>query len=496
MKSKTQKINHFNQLASERDQWKKRNRYYYEDLEGFIASLIPAGKSVLEIGCGTGDLLFRIQPSRGLGLDFSIKMIKKAREKFPQNSHSNLEFIEADAEELRLKETFDYVVMSDVIGELSDIWTVFRNLKKVTRPESRLVITYFNALWEPILQIGEWLKLKRPQDNQNRLSLDDIENLLNLNGFETIKKSYRLLFPKKIPILSFILNKFLAKLPFIRQLCLVNYLIARPKQEISVPDDKYSVSVVVPCRNEKGNIKAAVERIPTMGRHTEIIFIDGKSTDGTVEEIEKVIEENKDKKDIKLIHQVTSGCRTTDSQNDLAHSRMLKLGKGDAVRKAFATASGDILMILDSDLTVPPEDLPKFYFALKEGHGEFINGTRLVYPMEKEAMRFLNKLGNKFFSLLFTWILDQKIKDTLCGTKVLFKTDYAKIAENRNFFGEFDPFGDFDLLFGAAKQNLKIIDLPIMYRERTYGAIKIQRFRHGIILLKMSVFAAFKLKFN
>ncbi|MGA1867794.1 MAG: methyltransferase domain-containing protein [bacterium] len=489
--NKKRKKEYFDRIAHNRDWWKNRNRYYYDNLERLLSFLIPSEQSVLEIGCGTGDLLVSLAPSRGVGVDFSQNMIKEAQKKYPKEKYQTLEFLVDDAENLHIDEKFDYVVISDLLGELSDIWQAFRNLKDVVNPHSRLVITYFNALWEPILYLGEKLGLKMPQDYQNWVSLDDIENLLNLNGFEVIKKGYSLLFPKKVYMLSFFLNKILAKLPFFRNFCLVIYLVARPQPKSVSYDGEYSVSVVVPCRNERGNIQSIVDRLPLMGTHTEIIFVDGNSHDGTVEEIEKVIKDPGSEKDIKLIHQVPR-----NSKDGAHHGHMLKLGKGDAVRKGFTSSSDEILMILDADLSVPPEDLPKFYCALSEGKGEFINGTRLVYPMEKEAMRFLNKLGNKFFSLVFTWILDQRIKDTLCGTKVLFKKDYEKIADNRDYFGDFDPFGDFDLLFGAAKQNLKIVELPIRYHRRTYGEIKIQRFRHGLLLFKMSIIAMRKIKFR
>ena len=218
---------------------------------------------------------------------------------------------------------------------------------------------------------------------------------------------------------------------------------------------------------------------------------EGNHNDGTVEEIEHVIAEYAGELDIKLIHQVPP-----DTSDGEGHGRMLKLGKGDAVRKGFAEAKGDVLMILDADLTVPPEELPRFYSALTNGYGDFVNGTRLVYPMEDNAMRTLNKYANYFFGWLFSWLLEQPIKDTLCGTKVLYRKDYLNIVRNRAYFGDFDPFGDFDLLFGAAKQNLKIIEMPVHYKERTYGDIKIERFRHGILLLKMCWFAMRKLKFR
>jgi glycosyltransferase involved in cell wall biosynthesis len=235
------------------------------------------------------------------------------------------------------------------------------------------------------------------------------------------------------------------------------------------------VSVIVPARNEAGNIQAIFERTPDMGASTELVFVEGGSSDKTYEAIEKAMAQYPQRR-AKLLRQTGTG-------------------KGDAVRLGFAQASGDVLMILDADLTVPPEELPRFYQALRSGKGDFINGVRLVYPMETHSMQFLNLLANKFFSLAFSWLLGQSVKDTLCGTKVLWKREYELIVANRAYFGDFDPFGDFDLLFGAARLNLKIVDLPIRYRERTYGTTNIQRWRHGWMLLKMVVFAARRIKF-
>jgi len=489
MKTKAEKRAHFDQVAADRPHWIERSRYYHEDVRALISFMVPPGSTVLEVGCGTGDLLAALAPARGLGVDFSPEMVRVARERFPAASHPALEFRVDDAEALTTTESFDYVVATDLLGELTDVWAAFRSLRRVTTPRSRLVITYFNPLWEPVLRLGEKLGLKMPQDHQNWLTIGDIAQLLELNGFEIITRGQRLLFPKDVPLLSTFLNRFVAKLPLVRRLCLGIYLVARPKADPPAPALLPSVSVIIPTRNERGNIRAAVERTPEMGSHTELLFVDGNSNDGTVEEIEKVIEEFRGRRDVKLLHQVPPG-----SSDGAGHGKMLKLGKGDAVRKGFAAATGDVLMILDSDLTVPPEDLPKFYLALVEGRGEFVNGTRLVYPMEKDAMRFLNKLANRFFGALFTWLCGQRLRDTLCGTKVLFRVDYQKIVAGRAFFGDFDPFGDFDLLFGATKQNLRIVEVPVRYRERTYGEVKIERFRHGLLLLKMSAIALVKLK--
>ena len=462
--------NHYDKIALERDKLKKKNWYYHKEVERCCSFIVPPNSSVLEIGCGTGDLLNSLKPLRGLGIDISTEMISVAKKKFPK-----LDFQIGDAESLDINEKFDYVVMSDLVGMLYDVQVVFHNLKKVTKPETRIIITYYNYLWEPILKLAEKLGLKMKQELQNWLSIADLQGLLDLNNYEVIKKEKKFLFPKYIFLISPFINRFIANLPLINKTNLVEIIVAKEIVNKNNFDD-YTCSVIIPCRNELGNIEGAVSRTPEMGKHTELIFIDGNSTDGTEKKIERLMEIHKEK-DIKLIHQGDG------------------IGKGDAVRKGFSAAKGDVLMILDADLTVLPEDLPKFWNALLEGKGEFINGSRLVYQMEGEAMRFLNILGNKLFSLLFSFLLGQRFKDTLCGTKVLLKKDYEKIVTGRSFFGDFDPFGDFDLIFGASKASLKIIELPVRYHDRTYGSTNISRFRHGWLLLKMSVVAMKKLKF-
>jgi len=468
MTTKETIIRKFDTLADKRQYWINRNRYYYDEQKKHFHFLIPEGLSILELGCGTGDLLNTLKPKRGVGIDFSAKMLDIAKKKYP-----HLEFRLADIEQINgWGETFDILIMPDVVGHLMDIEETLRRLQIFCRADTRIIISYYNFLWEPILKAGEVMGLKMPQQYQNWLSSEDICNLLSLASFQVVKTEYRLLFPKRIPWLSSFINRHLASLPGLRGLCLCQYIIARPIKQKKKRE--FTTTILIPCKNEKGNIEHAVKRIPQFGRHQEIIFVDGHSTDNTQEEIYKVIKAYPDK-DIKFMVQ--------DGQ-----------GKGDAVRKGFASAKGDILMILDADLTVPPEELTKFYLAIVEDHGEFINGCRLIYPMEKQAMRLLNFFGNKFFSMMFTWILNQRFKDTLCGTKALFRADYEKIQAGRSYFGDFDPFGDFDLIFGAVKQNLKVVEVPIRYRERTYGKTNISRFSHGWLLLKMTIFAYRKIK--
>lgn len=460
---------YFNSAAADREQWKSRNWYYHETLGRLLSFLIPPGKSVLEIGAGTGDTLALVKPKRGLGVDISAQMVGMACVKYPQ-----YEWHVDNAENLTVTEHFDYIIMSDLLGYLDDIERAFQNLQRVSHDHTKIVITYYNYLWEPILRFAEYLYLKRRQPLQNWMSPRDIENMLYLAGFEVIKEGRRMIYPVYVPFISAFLNRFIGNLPFINRLGIIQYMVARsiPRQTSSA----YAVSIVIPCRNEKGNIEHAVKRIPSFGSSQEIIFVEKGSVDGTLDEIKRVTDAYADTKKICWFEGIIDS-------------------KRDKVRFGFEKAMGDILMILDADLTVMPEDLPKFYHALASGRGEFINGSRLVYPMEEGAMRFFNVVGNKFFSAMFTWLLGQRIKDTLCGTKVLFKKDYDDIVKGREYFGDFDPFGDFDLLFGATKLNLKIVEMPIRYQARTYGKTNIKRWRHGVILLRMVWFAMGRIKF-
>jgi SAM-dependent methyltransferase len=440
---------------------------YREILATYYNLLISPSASVLEIGCGAGDLLARLSAATKTGVDLSGAQIRLAKEKAPA---ARL-FAQA-AEELDLPgQTFDYIVISETINFAADVQLLFEKLREVSNGETRLIVNIYNLLWRPIIALGTALGLRNRQPESNWLSKHDVAGLLHLTRWEVIRHEPRIIFPMKLFGAEKVLNRFIA--PLAAPLCLSLFTIARP-----APDKRMAqktVSVVVPARNESGNIQAVVSRTPEMGVWTELIFVEGNSKDNTWEEIQRVKKAYPGKR-IKILQQGGKG-------------------KGDAVRDGFAVADGELLMILDADLTMPPEELPKFYEAVVSGQCEFANGSRLVYPMDDHAMRFLNLCGNKAFSILFSWLLGQPVKDALCGTKVLTKKSYEHIAANRSYFGEFDPFGDFDLLFGASKLNLKILDIPIRYKERVYGETNIQRWKHGWLLLKMVIFAALKLKF-
>lgn len=459
------RVERLNQIADVRAHHNKHRRYYSEQVQRLIQTLVLPGERVLEVGCGLGDLLASLRAQQAIGIDVSPRMIELAHER-----HPDLDLRVADVERDPLPEgPFDVIILSDTIGLLGDIQITLERLRPLLAPNGRLILTYYNLLWEPVLKLAEAVGLKTHFPDQNWLSMKDIENLLYLSGYEVFRSGTDVLMPMHVPGLAPLANRVLSKLPLTRELALVDYFVAR-LAPVKEPSTLPGVSVICPCRNERGNIRDAVLRTSVMGRETELIFVDGNSTDGTVQEIESWIEKYKGPLTIRLVHQ-------GDGK-----------GKADAVWKGFAAAKNEVLMILDSDLTVPPEDLPKFYRALVTGKGDFINGVRLVYPMEGEAMRFLNLLGNKFFSTALSWLLEQPIKDSLCGTKVLYKRDYERIAAQRDFFGNFDNFGDFDLLFGAARLNMRIVDLPVRYRARVYGETKMDRFGHGFRLLKMTAF--------
>ena len=460
-------------MAGEREGWIRRNAAYYDDDRRYFGFIIPPGARVLDLGCGTGNLLASLRPSRGVGVDFSPAMVERGRAEHPE-----LEFVTGDIEDQAVLGSihgeFDFIILSDTIGMLEDIEETMRALHRLCTPETRIVIAYFSPLWGPAITLGTRLGWRMPQPAVSLISSTDFRNIMDLTEFEPIRMETRQLVPFRWLGLGRFINRYIAPLPLIRNLCLRTYLVARSlrAQDRSAA---LSTTILIPCRNERGNIARAIEEMPRFGGHQEIIFVEGNSKDDTFAECVRVQKHYEGQWDIKVLKQEGRG-------------------KGDAVRKGFDAASCDILMILDADLTVPPAALPKFYRAIASGKGEFINGTRLVYPMEDEAMRFLNHVANRAFARIFSYLLNQRFTDTLCGTKVLLRSVYLQIVANRSYFGDFDPFGDFDLIFGAAKQSRRIIEVPVHYKARTYGETQISRFRDGWLLVRMVVFAFKKLK--
>lgn len=443
-------------------------KYFYSILNKYLSIYILPNNSVVEIDPFNESVIAQFSQGK-------VCFRQKSSEiSFAKVGNLNTKIVDINS---ITKIQPDYLLIASLIHYERDIQKLLQTVHENCSTHTRLIITYYSNLWRPIFNLASKLGLRQKKlPESNWLTHSDIENLLNLQNFELISIDHKIIFPFYIPLLSDFLNKYIAPLPLFKYFCILNIAIARPLNNNNTLLNQ-SVSIVIPARNEAQNIEKIIHRIPMMSEYDEIIFIEGGSSDNTWDVI-------------KEIHAMYGVNRR------ISIAQQSGIGKGDAVREGFKIASNDILMILDADMTVPPEDLSKFYDAIRSGKGEFINGSRLVYPMEKGAMQFLNLIVNKFFALAFAYVLGQRFKDTLCGTKVISRRNYLKLASNRTYFGDFDPFGDFDLIFGAARMGLKIVEIPIIYRERVYGTTNISRWKHGSILMYMLFYASKKFKFT
>ena len=328
----------------------------------------------------------------------------------------------------------------------------------------RVCLVVFNFYLAWLYRLANVLGIRKGPLPSTFMTSNSLHHLCRLAGFETVRMDYVGYVPWRLAGIGSLLNALCSSLPLIRKCALVSVVLVRPIKPLS---GRPSLAVVIPARNEKGNIESALRRLPDMNCETEVIFVEGHSNDGTWEEIQRVL------------GQFASGAVR------LSAYRQSGMGKNDAVQLGFSHARSDLLTILDADLTMPPETLLRFYEAYRSGLGDFINGNRLVYPMEGDAMRPLNRIGNIFFAKAIAWALKAPIGDSLCGTKLFSRRDWERCQEWKQDFGEFDPFGDFELIFPAQVLGLGIIDLPVRYRARTYGTTNISRFRHGLMLLRM-----------
>ena len=425
------RVRHWDSAARQRNRGPNWARGYHERLTAIYRFLVPPRRRVLELGCGPGDLLAAVEPAVGVGVDFSSEMIVWARER-----HPHLRFVESDIHDLALTEPFDVIILSDLVNELWDAQRVFERLVPLCTARTRLIVNTYSRLWELPLAFVRRLGLATPVLGQNWFTTDDVVNMLDLAGFERLRSSREILWPLHTPLVASLLNRGLVRLWPLDHLALTNFVLARPKPRPDWVAARPTVSVVVPARNEAGNVPAIFARTPEMGAGTELVFVEGHSHDGTMEAIERAIAAHPERQ-ARLFRQAGTG-------------------KGDAVRQGFQHATGDVLMILDADLTVPPELLPRFLDALVRRTGRLHQRRPLVYPMEGQAMRLLNLVGNKFFGLRVH--LGDRPADqghAMRHQGPLRADDYRLIAAHRSYFGDFDPFGDFDLLFGAARLGLR-----------------------------------------
>jgi Glycosyl transferase family 2 len=450
-------------VAPRRDRWIRSNKYFYDGLKRLLQFIVEPGKRVLAIRCETGYLLAATKPSYGVGVEIGEALVSVAGEQ-----HPCLHFVQADPEKLSLGEKFDYILFEHIFDTV-DILPALESIRRHCTPDTRLIVFNYNHLWEPILEFAGKVGLRSKFVEPNWVSENDLRGFLKLVGFRPVRVHRRFLFPKWLPLISWLLNNVFGRLPGLRRLCLMQIMVARPLP-LPIREEDVTVSVIVPCRNERGNVQSAVERIPEMGKHTEIVFCDDKSTDGTPEEVRRM-QRHYPEKNIRLVEGPG-------------------ICKAENVWTGFRAAQGDVLMILDADLTVMPEELPMFLRALASRQGDFVNGSRLIYPMQQNAMKFANMIGNKLFGFLFSFLLDQRIKDTLCGTKVLWRKDWLRLERNLGSWGINDLWGDYELLFGASKLHLEIVEIPVHYQERIHGVTKMTKvLRNGLRMLHICWYA-------
>ncbi len=442
---------YFERIAQVWDYWHGRNRFYHSQMRSLVQGMIPPGAAVLEVGSGTGDLLNALAPSRGVGLNLARELSRLAHLKYP-----HLEFKLIEVDQVAFPSDFhpQYVVMTNMLDYVYDVWELLENLKPLLGEGTLLVITTNNPLWAPLLRLASRWGLRIPDSARNFITNKDIRSVLGLQGFIVVEEGLALPIPFRIPFIGDLLNVLLPELPLLRYTSSIQYLATR----LPIERPPLSCSVIIPCHNEEGNISECIRRVPNMGAGTEIIVVDDGSTDETR----------------KRVWELMSG----DPRVRLIASDRNQ-GKADAVRAGCDAAEGDVLIILDADMAVMPEELPKFLKPLQNGSADFVNGTRLVYPMQGKAMKLSNFLGNKAFCYLTSWVIRQRVSDTLCGTKVFFKRDYSLMPLKGK-----ERWGDFNLLFGAARLRLRILEIPVHYQERRQGKSKMHAMREGWLFLR------------
>ncbi len=455
-----------------------RQRYFHQTLAAaFLECTVEKG-CLLELGSGTGDLLAALHPQNGIGIDFSPQMIRIAE---GRHNTPNLQFLVKDARYFEPDSSPSVVVADYLLNYLADVQSTLTLVHKYLDPDTGLlVLSIQNTLWRPIISFGRALRLTHKGIPHSWISSHDVQNFLQLSKFEAIQQREEILWPFRTPFVDWLCNRFLARLPLLRHLSAVILFTARPiSMDPGSRANPVRISLIVPARNESGHLRELLPRIPkpTPNIEIEVVLIEGNSTDDTWDVIEEIA-----------------------ASEDATHFHIQTLrqsgkGKWNAVQEGIAAATGEICIIQDADLTAPPEDLSKFFEVLTTDGYRFASGSRLVYPMEEDAMKWLNLLGNRFFAALVSFIIRRPVKDSLCGTKAFYKSDFTRMKERLPEIYHADPFGDFFLFFGASALQLRSAEIPIRYRARTYGETNISRWRDARKLLRLCWIGALRLRF-
>lgn len=431
-----------------------KKRFFRECIIDFLQHSIVEGKRILIIGGNISEEAIRFAPS------YSAELFS-GKDAFPgraSGGYQNVTYLNKGLLDFEADETYDYIIFYESLNYEGDLYSIFRKLKKIIHRDSKVFVIEINPFILFLLKILSRVGLLVPDFKRNMLHLSDLENLVNIFGFDIVDKGYRFAVPFKIFGLGDVINSILPRVSLLRNFCFGQYIVFR-LHPLEAGKQNLSCSVVVPCHNEEGNIADCIARIPNFGAWREIIVVDDGSTDRTKDMVKKIM---RGRSDIRLI------------------SYEKNCGKGYAVNIGWQEAKGDVFMMLDCDSTTPPEELALFHEAMEYG-AEFVNGTRVIYPREKNSIPFFNRLGVTFFAHLISWITQKRISDTFCGTKVFLKK-YWNCFQIKEFL-----WGDWDLFFTAARYRMKMLELPVHYKTRKHGVTKMRPVKHGIILLLKSV---------
>jgi SAM-dependent methyltransferase len=461
MDTKEKVKSHFTTIAAEYDYWKKKNSYYYSSIKDFFRSNIPTGSRVIEFGCATGEILAHCRPANGLGLDLCADLIERAKAKFPQYG-----FQVQDVEKFVSDEKFDYCIMADLLDHITDIPAVIGNAYNSLNPGGKLAISTINPLWNPVFALLEKLRLKMPEGPHCFIPNRYLEFFCRMAGFEVISKGSLLFIPVRIPLLSGFLNFIMPRLPLVYRFCWVQTLVVK---KVTRQQKKMSCSVMIPVYNEADNIEECIRRIPALDRDYEILVINDGSQDRTGSILERLT------KEIPQLRVVT-----------FPENR----GKAHAVEEGISAAQKEIIIILDADMAVAPEDIELFIEPLEMGLADFVNGTRLIYTMEKKAMDQIRQIANFSLALLFSFCIKSRITDTLCGTKSFFKKDFQGITISE------ERWGDLVLLWSAREKGLNIAEIPVNYYTRKSGESKMKFLSDGMKFMSYTVRMACKSLFS
>ncbi len=432
-------VNFFKSNFIKRLNFIQKKFFLFKEISTFLNNCLDHTKNIF-IFCAGNSIL-------GQNIDSNKIFIKEIDEQYQIKHKDNIHYVNENIE--NILSDCDTVVISDIEHQLNPAKNLL-NLSRIVGDNTKIILLSKNMVWMILIKILKLFFSFSPKKN-NFLPSSYLDNLYSSCNLELIRQEKIIALPINIPFLTKIINRIF-RLPLLNFFCMSNIAILKKKIKNSSNHKDLKISFIIPCKNEQDNIKVFEQKINENTEPDEYLFGDDNSSDKTSDEIDKLIEKLSDKKIIKY-----NGPGICKSEN---------------VYKGIDLSSGDIIVIYDADHTVSFEDIKFSVSIMKKTNVDFINCTRMIYPQKDGAMKFANFIGNTIFASLFSLLFKKKITDTLCGTKIFYKKDWEKIKENTSQWGMKDLWGDFDLLIGAYKNNLKITEVPVTYYERRENETK------------------------